>query len=494
MRRISPTAPSVDCNGNGVPDECDVAVGGGSDDCDGNGVPDECQNDLTGGLAGAYYNTIDLSGTPIGRIDSTVDFDWGNGSPWTGFNTDDFSVRWTGYVVTPSVSGTYTFYANTDDGVRVWVDQQLLIDEWTDHAPTEYSGTISLEADRAYTFTMEFYENGGGAVAELSWQPPSMPKVIIPAANLIPGRDCNSNGTLDSCDVASGGADVNDNGIPDECDPHYTLTVNTSGSGSVGLDPAGGYYLEGTSIDLTANADPGWTFDHWTGDLSGSTNPESLYMDGPKSVTAVFTQDAYTLTVNVTGNGSVDLDPAGGSYTYGETVDLTANADPGWTFDHWTGDLSGSTNPESLYMDGPKSVTAVFTQDAYTLTVNVTGNGSVDLDPAGGSYTYGETVDLTANADPGWTFDHWTGDLSGSTNPESLYMDGPKSVTAVFIEDVICHGDLDGDLDVDLSDLQILLSNYGLSGVEYEDGDLDEDGDVDLSDLQELLAMYGTIC
>jgi len=215
----------------------------------------------------------------------------------------------------------------------------------------------------------------------------------------------------------------------------YTLTVNVSGSGSVSLNPTGGTYLSGTSVQLTANADAGWHFDHWTGNLSGSTNPASILMDANKSVTAVFVQDQYTLTVNVTGNGSVDLAPAGGTYLSGTNVQLTADADPGWTFSHWEGHLTGSTNPDSILMDGDKTVTAVFAQDQYTLTVNVTGNGSVDLNPAGGTYASGTNVQLTANADAGWHFDHWTGNLSGSTNPASILMDANKSVTAVFVQD-----------------------------------------------------------
>ena len=215
----------------------------------------------------------------------------------------------------------------------------------------------------------------------------------------------------------------------------YVLTVNVVGQGSVDLDPAGGTYLSGTTVELTAVADAGWTFSGWSGDLGGSTNPESITMDGAKSVTATFTQDSYVLTVNVVGQGSVDLDPSGGTYLSGTTVELTAVADTGWSFSGWSGDLGGSTNPESITMDGAKSVTATFTQDSYVLTVNVVGQGSVDLDPTGGTYLSGTTVELTAVADAGWTFSGWSGDLGGSTNPESITMDEAKSVTATFAQD-----------------------------------------------------------
>ena len=157
-------------------------------------------------------------------------------------------------------------------------------------------------------------------------------------------------------------------------------------------------------------------------------------MTGNKSVTATFTQDEYTLTVNIVGSGSVSKDPDQATYTYGDVVQLTATADPGWTFDSWSGDLSGSTNPDTITMDSDKTVTAAFTQDQYTLTVNITGNGSVTKDPDQATYTYGTVVQLTATADPGWTFDSWSGDLTGSTNPDTITMTGNKSVTATFTQ------------------------------------------------------------
>jgi hypothetical protein len=108
-------------------------------------------------------------------------------------------------------------------------------------------------------------------------------------------------------------------------------------------------------------------------------------------------------------------------------------------------------------------------------------------------YPSGTPVTLTANAEPGWYFDHWEGDLEGSENPDTLVMDGDKTVTAVFVPE--CWGDLDGDGYVDLGDLAQLLAHYGMpGGATYEDGDLDGDGDVDLSDLSILLSVYGTVC
>jgi len=115
-------------------------------------------------------------------------------------------------------------------------------------------------------------------------------------------------------------------------------------------------------------------------------------------------------------------------------VTLTVTADPGWTFFEWSGDLTGSDHPETLTMDSDKTVTATLIQEEYTLTVGVSpiGSGSVDKDPDQATYHYGEVVTLTVTADPGWTFFEWSGDLTGSENPETLTMDGEKTVTATL--------------------------------------------------------------
>ena len=96
---------------------------------------------------------------------------------------DQFSVRWTGQVK-PAFSEQYTFFTNSDDGVRLWVNNQLIIDNWTNHAPTENSGMINLVTGQKYDVKMEYFENGGGAMATMSWSSASQPKQIVPKAKL----------------------------------------------------------------------------------------------------------------------------------------------------------------------------------------------------------------------------------------------------------------------------------------------------------------------
>lgn len=138
------------------------------------------------GLQGNYFTNQNktFSDQPtLSRIDPVVDFDWGGGSPGPGISPDNFTVRWVGEVM-PPVSGTYTFYVVADDGVRVWVDYQLLIDRWIDQAPTEWTGTIALEGQKKYPIKIEYYEAGGGAVLQLFWSSELLPRQVIPSNQL----------------------------------------------------------------------------------------------------------------------------------------------------------------------------------------------------------------------------------------------------------------------------------------------------------------------
>jgi MSHA biogenesis protein MshQ len=126
------------------------------------------------GLQGNYFPNMTLSGTAVQRIDGQVNFDWGGGAPGVpGIGADNFSVRWTGFVTAP-VTGNYVFRTRSDDGVRLYLNGNLIINNWTDHAATnDDSAPIALTAGQRYPVVMEYYENGGQAVAQLSWSGPA---------------------------------------------------------------------------------------------------------------------------------------------------------------------------------------------------------------------------------------------------------------------------------------------------------------------------------
>jgi glucose/arabinose dehydrogenase len=137
------------------------------------------------GLAATYFDTSTLAGASISRVDPTIDFAWGTGSPAAAIAPDTFSARWTGEIE-PQFSQTYTFYTVSDDGVRLWVNGQRIVNNWTNHAATENRGTIALVGGQRYAIAMEYYENAGSATARLLWSSASTPKAVVPSSRLFP--------------------------------------------------------------------------------------------------------------------------------------------------------------------------------------------------------------------------------------------------------------------------------------------------------------------
>jgi hypothetical protein len=133
----------------------------------------------------AFPNAPFTGAATLVRTDAVVNFNWGTGSPDPSISSDHFTARWTGSVQA-QFNETYTFYITTDDGSRLWVNGQLIIDAWQDQPPTEWNGSIALTAGQRYNLEMDYYENQGGAVAMLSWSSPSTTKAIVPTSQLYP--------------------------------------------------------------------------------------------------------------------------------------------------------------------------------------------------------------------------------------------------------------------------------------------------------------------
>jgi beta-glucosidase len=120
------------------------------------------------GLRGAYFDNRTLAGAPrFTRVDPVVDFDWGLGGPAEGMPADFFSARWTGKLLAPATRA-YEITATTEDGVRLWIDDQLLIDSWINRGRTTDRCTARLTAG-AHELRLEYYQNRGTASATLGW-------------------------------------------------------------------------------------------------------------------------------------------------------------------------------------------------------------------------------------------------------------------------------------------------------------------------------------
>ena len=228
----------------------------------------------------------------------------------------------------------------------------------------------------------------------------------------------------------------------------YDLTIDSTGGGSV-TEPGEGVfsYDDGTVVDLVAEADEGYRFDKWTGDVEDIADvydaTTTITMNGDYSITANF-MAIYDLTTSSTAGGSV-TEPGEGVFSYddGTVVDLVAEVDEGYRFDKWTGDVEDIADvyaaTTNITMNGNYSITAEFVA-IYDLTIDSTEGGSV-TEPGEGvfpSYDKGTVVDLIAEAEEGYRFVEWTGDVGTIADvyaaTTTITMNGDYSITANFVE------------------------------------------------------------
>lgn len=140
------------------------------------------------GLLGYYYDNLNFTGLKFTRRDATIDFNWGTGSPANSIHRDSFSVRWTGQIQAIE-SGAYFLRSRSDDGIRVWVNGVLQIDNWTIHTATyNYSGAIYLAAGQKVDIKVEYFENTNRSMMQLYWLRPGQTiYVAIPTSQLSSG-------------------------------------------------------------------------------------------------------------------------------------------------------------------------------------------------------------------------------------------------------------------------------------------------------------------
>ena len=124
------------------------------------------------GLKAEFFNNTELSGDPVlSRVDSQVDFNWGTGRPAPAVNNDNFSARWSGDI---TIGEEDSFLAlNCDDGVRLYVDGELAIDQWAPNDNALYVTDNAYEAGTTHTITLEYYEGSGNALVKLQYIPAS---------------------------------------------------------------------------------------------------------------------------------------------------------------------------------------------------------------------------------------------------------------------------------------------------------------------------------
>jgi len=139
-----------------------------------------------GGVKAQYFDGVDLVGNPVlTRTENAINNTWA--AEIVAGLSDKVSARWTADLEAP-LTDKYTLITRSDDGVRLWLDGRLLVNNWTVHTAAENMATVNLTAGEIYSLQMEWYDDAGAAVAQLSWQGPSLPRQIIPGGALQPPR------------------------------------------------------------------------------------------------------------------------------------------------------------------------------------------------------------------------------------------------------------------------------------------------------------------
>jgi hypothetical protein len=227
--------------------------------------------------------------------------------------------------------------------------------------------------------------------------------------------------------------------------PH-NLTTNSTEGGSVTTPGEGVFaYDEGRVVDLVAEAEESYGFVEWTGDVGNVADAHAaattITMNGEYSITANFVKQ-YNLTIASTEGGSV-TEPGEEMFTYdeGTVVDLIAEAEEGYRFDEWIGDVGTVVDvyaaTTTITMNGDYSVTAEFVKQ-YDLIASSTEGGSVAT-PGEGVFTYdmGTVVDLIATPAAGYRFVEWTGDVGTIADVHAattaITMNGIYCITAEFV-------------------------------------------------------------
>ncbi len=134
------------------------------------------------GLKGEYFKGKKLSGKPAFlRLDRVIDFDFDQKAPGKPLGTDDFSIRWTGYLLSPG-EGDWKLSLTSDDGIRFWLDGKLLVDSWNDRAATTDYVTVHFKKGKTYKIKIEYYENTGFASVKFGWAPLGKPDPLLAEA------------------------------------------------------------------------------------------------------------------------------------------------------------------------------------------------------------------------------------------------------------------------------------------------------------------------
>jgi len=137
------------------------------------------------GLSALYFEDAELQQAVLDKLDENIDFDWATSSPENGVPANAFSVQWIGKIKSPS-TGACTFSISTSNGIRLWIDNELIIDEWGNSSSNEFSASANLQEANKHDIKVEFAKASGSGNISLSWEPEGFAKSIVEKSYLYP--------------------------------------------------------------------------------------------------------------------------------------------------------------------------------------------------------------------------------------------------------------------------------------------------------------------
>lgn len=511
------------------------AFAGGSDSPPSNVVqvmtPTPPINGNGDGAAGAYFNDVNgqhLTGTPaLTRVDKTINLNLGAAGPGAPIGTDNFSVRWSGRILA-QYSELYTFYTESDDGVRFYIKPigsdtyTTLIDHWTDHGSAEDSGTFTLSSGQYYDFKMEYYEGVGDALAQLLWSSVTTPKAIIPQAQLYSGTAPATPVSLQvtpasatQLNIVWGDVATNEASYllervnPDNSVTDIPLPANTTSYMDAGLTPDTPYTYRVRANNFAANSP--FTPDVIAGTPIAPPTPSNSHLISVTTNTISFgwklnstkPGDAETGVVisRKTGDAGffqviADLPAGTMSFTdYGPGVNGLA---PGTLFDYHIqayniagySDFAGVTT--STRTLAPTALQGVGGGDQITLSWNAPF-GAETFSVYRGDSAGTETLVASGITDATFTDASAYGGNTYYYKVTATDSGGESALSGEVSTYAHIPGDANDDRSVDFNDLAILGQSYNLSGGKHwQDGDFNGDGVVDFLDLAILAQNYNT--
>lgn len=234
----------------------------------------------------------------------------------------------------------------------------------------------------------------------------------------------------------------------------FGVSVEIEGEGDVEITPDKELYDYGDLVSFAASPEDGWTFEGWSGYIESGDNPLLVQIEEDIALNALFIKNEFPVNIEIFGNGSVEKRPDKNTYYENEEVRITAVPDVGWSFESWGGDINSTQTEINVTVDSTKNYSANFIQNKYYITQEITGEGTINMNPEKEHYSYGDVVEVTAIPEDDWIFSEWYGSLSEEENPRQIVVDSDMNIGAVFLETFECELIINGEGNVSLNPMK----------------------------------------